>query len=154
MARNPVFSNNYVTISEKGIDLTRSRFPYKHIRFSEIREVSIQEDYLIKNRNTILILSSGAICLLVIFLLQSDFISNLLKANTAAGFLIVVSRPVLAVIVIALGLGFLVYQSFLRSKVMTIKTRNNKKYSVRLKELEDDLQTRQLREFISRQTSK
>ena len=152
MAKSPVFSNDYVTISDTGIDLTRSRFPYKHLDFAEIEEARIQEGYLIKNRIVVLLLSIVAIFVLSFVLHQSGLVPSLFGENTTAAFVIISSRPVLAVVVITLGLGFLIYQSFIRSKVMTIKTRNKTKYSVRLREVKDDLQARSLQEFIVQKT--
>ena len=55
------FENDYVSISDHGVILTRSRYPYKQLNFSEIKEITIRDGYLIKNRTAVLAITISAV---------------------------------------------------------------------------------------------
>lgn len=156
MNSKPVkFYNDYVKISEDGIELTRSMFPYKHLDFKDIEDVRITNGYLIKNRIPILIISSILLIVLayfVDFLIGSNIIPDFFKKEGIVAFLFVGSRPVLAILALALTICFLMYQAFIRSKIMVIKTNRNK-YSIRLRELNSDRQVEDLQNFLSQKLS-
>jgi hypothetical protein len=152
MNSKPVkFYNDYVKVSDDGIELTRSRFPYKHLDFKDIEDVRITNGYLIKNRIPVLIISSILIIVLayfVDFLIGSNIIPEFFEKEGIVAFLFVGSRPVLAILVLALTICFLMYQAFIKSKIMVIKT-NGDKYSIRLRELDNDNQVEELQNFLS-----
>ncbi len=143
------FSNNYVKISDDGIDLTRSRFPYKHLDFSEIEDAKIKEGYLIKNRGAILIIGSLLLVASFGFLLASNLLPEFFEKNGIVGFLIIWRQGPIPVIVAML---ILIYQSFIKSKVAVVKT-SDENYSVRLKEIKDNNQAEELQHFLAQKIS-
>jgi hypothetical protein len=93
-----------------------------------------------------LFLGSVAFVAWTVFLIR--LAPGLFKEDTLGSIVFFASRPGLAIVVVTLALGFLLYQAFVKCKVMTIET-GEKKYNVRLRELKDQTEVEVLRNFLS-----
>ena len=142
------FENDYVSISDNGVILTRSRYPYKQLNFSEIKEITIRDGYLIKNRTAVLAITISAVIAWGLFLYNLNIIPGAFTGNSAGTVVFWLTRPGLAVIVVTLAMAFMLYQSFVRCKIVDITTAN-KRYQVRVPELKDDAEAEYLQRFVT-----
>jgi hypothetical protein len=63
------FINDYVRITDVGVDLIGTH-PFKHIPFSDIKDIRIENGYLVKNRLPIRIVGSVIIITAVYFIVR------------------------------------------------------------------------------------
>jgi hypothetical protein len=144
------FISDYIQIDEKGIDLLRSRFAYKHLDYSEIRSLKIRKGYLLKNRIVPLIVGLIFLSISIQLLIQVfptyknyPFGENLYSYQHIKGLVWVFVLPF---ILAAVGIYFII-QSFRVSKILMIETFTDK-YNIRLKEFEKDGTIQEITDFL------
>lgn len=142
------FCSDYFLINDSGIDLLRSRFPYRHINYSDIQSTKIFNGYLLKNRflpllaGIILIfLSSKLLFPATEILIESPNSSVQIYGRGLAGILLI------PLALMGFGYYFIV-QSFKKSKILRIVTETGE-INIRIKELEETDKIYALIEFLN-----
>jgi hypothetical protein len=142
------FCSEYFLINDNGIDLLRSRFPYKHINYSEIHSTRIFNGYLLKNR--FLPLIAGIIFILLSSKLLFPSVEILIERSNS--LVHIHGRGLAGILSIPLtlmGFGFyFIVQSFKKSKILMIVTETGN-INIRIKELEETNKIYELIEFLN-----
>jgi hypothetical protein len=131
------------------IEFVRNRFVYKKLPYVEIDELELQSGFLIQNRWIIRFLALVVIYLLIRYVLYGmDHTQNFKDTNPAVWFnkgsIFLVWGPVMLMIAMIAA----IYQSFLRSTVITIRASNFKK-STSIRKMDKQGETRRLIPFLN-----
>jgi len=147
-----MYTNDFVSINENGIDLLRNRFPYKHIEFSSVSNYSIIDGYLLRNR--LVIFAFASLLLLTSILLfkkeipfYSDFIDFSIHPHfhfyTIRGLGLLLFLPIF---ILALGI-ILIWQALIKSKILEITTQE-KSFYIRIRDIERKGELEGMKNFL------
>jgi hypothetical protein len=142
------FRSEYINFLHPKIELVRNNFVFENLAYDSIKEVVLSDGYLIKNRWLIRTLSILAIYFTAKFLFFGITVSGGIEHWNLAqwfnkGSLIGVWGPILLLV----GASLALYQSLIKSPILTIGT-NNKPIVVRIKKLEENKTLEQLQIFL------
>jgi len=127
------FSNDYIRIDDGGLDLLRNCYAYRHIAYSDIHSIRIRKGYLLRNRLVTLII--GIVFIAVSLKLMSPvliMLSHMSGHSHIAGNARVFFIPLSFIL---LG-AYFIFQSMLRSRIMSVKT-DYGKFDIRIKEFDN-----------------
>jgi hypothetical protein len=142
------FRSEQINFLQSTVELVRNKFVFERIDYEKITEIEIKDGYLIKNRWIIRALSVLVIYYTGKFLLYGLSVSGgFAKWHLAQWFnkgsLIALWGPLL----ILIGAALAMYQSFIKSPVMNLKT-NDAAHTVRIKKLEENKTLDELVSFL------
>lgn len=142
------FRSEYINFLHSNIELVRNKFVFEKIPYDTVHEIILSDGYLIKNRWIIRALSFVAFYFSFKFIHFGLIVSGgLEKWNLAQWFnkgaLITVWGPLILIVGAALAL----YQSFIKSPILTIKT-NKAQHIVRIKYFEEKKTLNELQFFL------
>jgi hypothetical protein len=145
------FSSPTIRIDENGIDLLRNRFAYQHLHFSEIEQFRIKDGHLLKNRWVVF--ASGFIMLLFAFKLMVpvlDIYTELPKSSAHPSPKGIAYLMLIPLSLIGIG-SYFVIQSLRRSKILVLET-GSKSIHIRIQEIEEAGNLRDLEEFLEQKS--